>query len=187
MLIAFIFVYCLARPSNAQPIPNATCPPGQSQCCVDPKEPIVCPTESPCYDPTSTICCNLHQPVCYSPTLCNMTTEFCALPCFGCENAGAPVCCPILEGHGAACKSRRDIACYDDRTAQCCTNSCNFYVQTCPSNMTCCVGNESGTCCPLDGVCCPEDGTDGGMWCCDAGQKCSTIYNQCINQQGETF
>jgi hypothetical protein len=158
---------------------NNTCPPGLAQCCAYPDANGNCPPgDFSCYNPKSQSCCSTGQDDC-PPVVCNSTTQTCALPCYGCEYAGQPVCCPSLGGAGLSCMARHSVSCYDNRTQQCC-GECLGYPTVCSSDSICCAGYWGGTCCPHDGVCCQtEPGAEMAAWCCEKGQKCGSTVNKC--------
>lgn len=153
--------------------------PVQDQCCSDAG---LCPAGSACFDPKAQSCCGLHQgESCGVPPLCNVSTELCALPWYGCDYGGTPRCCPKLDGYGYACSARHLVDCYDNRTTTCCGEALGNPT-LCPKDTVCCAGYWLGQCCPANGVCCYNENVQDPSWCCLSGQKCDyENVGNCLN------
>ena len=167
-IFATLFASTGASATNQEPgmvsVPlNVTCPTGQSPCCQDPQGDPPCNGYGfTCYDPKTQSCCNAYQDDCWSNVICNISTDFCALPNYGCEYSGQPTCCPRLDGYGRQCAGRHAVSCFDNRTE------------------TCCYADGWPAVCKLDEVCCKAK-YPGPSWCCPSGSQCGPNYYGCVN------
>jgi len=109
-----------------------------------------------CYNSQTETCCGQYADDCYTPTACNVTSQLCCLPLYGCEYAGSPVCCQAAQ---SCCAGIHNVAC-------------------CASTQSCCANFYYGVCCDESSVCCGQDATElSNPYCCPSGTSCGSSGN----------